>query len=38
MARVAAAPVRNWARTILTEVGGDILEEVQLITADWTNR
>jgi S-adenosylmethionine hydrolase len=37
-ARVVATSIRTWARTLLTEVGSELLERAQLITADWTAR
>lgn len=33
--RLIATPGRTWAQRILTEVGSELLERVQLIMGDW---
>jgi hypothetical protein len=38
MARVIAATGRTWMRTILTEVGGELLRRAELIAADRASR
>jgi hypothetical protein len=38
MARVIAAAVLTWMRTILTEVGGELLRRAELIAAEWASR
>jgi hypothetical protein len=38
MARMIAAPIHIWVRTILTEVGIDLVGEAQLIAADCAAR
>jgi hypothetical protein len=38
MARVDTTPVRTWARTILVEVGNELLERAKLMAADRAAR